>query len=226
MACHIVDPVFKALKLGYPTSVEASASVFVENWQPVDNLGSAPSSSLIRFDFPARPDMPPVKVTWYDGGLLPPRPDELEDDEMMGDGGGGCLFVGTEGKIMCETYGYNPSLLPTSRMDGFVPPPKQLARVEGEMRARQRVWVDACKGGPVCSSNFDYAGPRTEMILIGNLALRSFMLPETHKDAAGREMRRYSGRIKLQWDGAEMRVANYDAANQFVQRTYREGYSL
>ncbi len=226
MACHIVDPVFKALKLGYPTSVEASASVFVENWRPIDNLESAPNSSIIRFEFPARGDMPPVRVNWYDGGLLPPRPDELGDDEQMGDGGGGCLFLGSDGKIMCETYGFNPTLLPTSAMEGFVPPPKELARVDGEMSAHQRVWVDACKGGPACSSSFDYSGPFTEMILIGNLALRTFMLPEVFQDAAGRNRSRYSGRIKLKWDGDNMRVTNYDLANQFVERTYREGYTL
>ena len=226
MACHIVDPVFRAMRLGHPTSVEASASIFVEDWRPIDNLGSAPNSSVIRFEYPARESMPPVKVTWWDGGLLPPRPDELKDDEQMGDGGGGCLFIGSKGKIMCETYGFNPTLLPTSKMADFQPPPKELPRVEGEMAAHQRVWVDACKGGPKCSSNFDYAGPLTEMILIGNLALQSFMLPSVYQDEQGRNRQRYDGRIKLRWDGDNMMVTNYDEANQFVRRNYRDGYTL
>ncbi len=226
MACHIVDPVFKALRLGHPSSVEASASVFVENWRPLDNMGSAPNSSVIRFEFPARNGMPPVDVTWWDGGLLPPRPEELKDGEVMGDGGGGCLFIGSKGKIMCETYGFNPTLLPTSLMVDFDPPSEQLARVTGDMAAHQRVWVEACKGGPTCSSNFDYAGPLTEMILIGNLALRSFMLPSSYEDEAGRTRQRYSGRIKLRWDGDNMKVTNYDEANQFVRRSYPDGYRL
>ena len=225
MACHIVDPVFKALKLGYPSAVEASASVFVQNWRPIDNLGSAPNSSIIRFEFPAREDMAPCKVIWYDGGLLPPRPDELRDDETMGDGGGGCLFEGTKGKIMCETYGFNPSLLPTSKMEGFEPPAAELPRVEGDIRGHQRAWVDACKGGAPCSSNFDYAGPLTEMVLMGNLALRSFMLAEPFGEGRRRRMR-YAGRKKLRWDGENMRITNFDAANQFVRRTYRDGWSL
>ena len=226
MACHIIDPIFKALKLGYPTSVEASASVFVQDWQPLPNLGSAPTSSIIHFDFPAREDLPPVHVTWYDGGLLPRRPDELGEDETMGDGGGGCLFVGSKGKIMCETYGHNPMLLPTSRMADFEAPPRTLPRVEGDMGGHQRVWVEACKGGPPCSSNFDYAGPLTEMVLMGNLALRSFMLTEPFTDSRGREQTRYPGRKKLRWDGENMRITNFDPANQFVRREYRDGWSL
>ena len=221
MACHIVDPVFKALRLGSPVSVEASASVFVEDWRPLPNLGSAPNSSIIRFEFPAREDMPPVKVTRYDGGLLPPRPDELGEDEQMGDGGGGCLFLGSSGKIMCETYARNPTLLPTSRMADFEPPPTSVPQIKGDMRGHQRVWVEACKGGAPCSSGFDYAGPLTEMVLRGNLALRSFMISEGEGTRPG-----YTGRKKLQWDGENMRVSNFDAANQFVRRTYRDGWSL
>ena len=226
MACHIVDPVYRSLKLGYPTAVEASASVFVENWAPIDNLGSAPNSSMIRFEFPAREDMPPCEVIWYDGGLLPPRPDELGDNERMGDGGGGCIFEGTKGKIMCETYGFNPTLLPTSLMEDFEAPPTTLPRVEGDTSGHQRVWVEACKGGDPCSSNFDYAGPFTEMVLMGNLALRSFMLAEMQEGPGGRRRRSFPGRKKLRWDGDNMRITNFDAANQFVRRTYREGYSL
>ena len=226
MACHIMDPVFKALKLGYPTSIEASASVFVENWRPIPNHESAPNSSLIRFEFPARDSMPPVKVTWYDGGLLPPRPDELEDDQQMGDGGGGCLFIGTKGKIMCETYGFNPTLLPTSRMADFEAPEETLPRVQDGVNGHQRAWVEACKGGPQCSSNFDYAGPFTEMVLLGNVALRSFTLSETRTLPNGRRRLQYAGRKKLYWDGANMRVTNFDQANQYVQRTYRSGWSL
>ena len=226
MACHIIDPVFKALKLGYPTSVEASASVFVDDWDPLPNLGSAPNSSMIHFDFPAREGMPPVQVSWYDGGILPRRSNDLREDEMMGDEDGGCLFVGSKGAIMCETYGANPVLLPTAKMEDFDQPAPTLARVEGGADGHQRVWVDACKGGPPCSSNFDYSGPLTEMVLMGNLALRSFMLSEPYIDDEGRDKVHYPGRTKLLWDGEAMRITNFDDANQFVRREYRDGWSL
>ncbi len=225
MACHVVDPVFKALRLGAPVSVEASASVFVENWRPIPNHESAPNSSLIRFEFPARGEMPPVLVTWFDGGLMPPRPDELAEDEMLS-AGGGCIFIGSKGKILCETYGANPTLLPTSKMESFEPPAQTLPRVEGGTGGHQRVWVEACKGGPACSSNFDYAGPLSEMVLMGNLALRSYMLTETVEPPRGRRRNRYPGRKKLLWDGENMRITNFDEANQFVRREYREGWSL
>ncbi|MDE2731722.1 MAG: Gfo/Idh/MocA family oxidoreductase [Bacteroidota bacterium] len=225
MACHVVDPAYKALKLGYPSSVEASATVITENWRPIPNHESAPLSSIIHFEFPAREGMPPVRLSWYDGGLMPPRPDELTDGESLS-AGGGCLFMGSEGKILCETYGANPTLLPTSRMDDFEAPSQTLPRVEGGTGGHQRVWVEACKGGPACSSNFDYAGPFTEMVLLGNLALRSFMHSEMRTMPNGRSRPVYTGRKKLKWDGDAMRVTNYDPANAFVRRDYRGSWAL
>ena len=225
MACHVVDPVYKALKLGYPSSVEASTTVITENWRPIPNHESAPLSSIIHFEFPAREDMPPVKLSWYDGGLMPPRPDELAEDESLS-AGGGCIFIGSKGKIMCATYGANPTLLPTSRMDDFEAPPHTLPRVDGGTGGHQRVWVEACKGGPTCSSNFDYAGPFTEMVLLGNLALRSFMHSELRSLPSGRSQTVYTGRKKLKWDGEAMRVTNYDRANEFVRRDYRGSWAL
>src|SRR5690606_29697745 len=101
MGCHIIDPVFKALKLEYPTAVEATSSSFYTD--------SLPNDEIVRYNFPARDNlpkvaMPEVAVHWYDGGLMPPRPAELKNNEMMGDDGGGCIFYGTKGKIMCGTY--------------------------------------------------------------------------------------------------------------------------
>jgi len=127
---------------------------------------------------------------------------------------------------MCETYGFNPTLLPTSLMQDFTPPTPTLPRVEGDVRGHQRVWVEACKGGAPCSSNFDYAGPLTEMVLMGNLALRSFMLSKVVTINSIRRETRYPGRKKLRWDGENMRITNFDDANQFVRRTYRDGWSL
>ncbi len=227
MACHIIDPVFKALKLGYPDSVEASTSIAVEDWRPLANEESAPNSSIIYFDFPARGEMPPVTVTWRDGGLLPRRPQELEEGETMGDSDGGCIFVGSEGKLMCGTYARNPTLLPTSRMKDWKEPEPTLPRVKDGVDGHQRSWVEACKEGDRTkpSSHFGYAGPLTEMVLMGNLAIRSFRLQEQVEDAeTGRSRTHYPGRRKLLWDGQAMRITNYEPANQFVRREYRTGW--
>ena len=151
-----------------------------------------------------------------DGGLIPERPEELGADEQFGDnGGGGVLIIGTKGKIMCETYGNNPTLLPTSKTKELNIP-ETLARVpEGHYVQ----WVNACIAGygrKEVSSPFEYAGPLTETILMGNLALRSWNV----KDAAGK----FPGRKKLLWDAANMKITNFEAANQFVKREYRTGW--
>lgn len=228
MACHIMDPAVKALKLGYPSSVEAYASTFTENWQPRLYQESPPNSTKIKFEFPARGEMPPVTLTWQDGGLRPWRPDELEDDEMIGDDGGGVLFIGSKGKMMCGVYAANPTLLPTKMMAYFKEPEPTLPRVPGSTGGHQADWVRACKGeaGPKPSSDFDYAGKLTEIVLMGNLAVRSYFIQESYKDAGGNTRTRFSGRKKLLWDGENMKITNYDDANQFVKRDYRDGWSL
>jgi predicted dehydrogenase len=215
MACHIIDPAFKALKLGYPVSVEASTSVPRGEDRSMQVFPeSCPPSSIIHFDFPARGGLPPVTLHWYDGGLLPRRPSELKDDEPMGDNSGGVIFVGSKGKIMCGTYARNPMLLPTSLMKDFKEPQQTIPRVTVN---HQRSWIEAIKGGATPSSNFDYAGPLTEMVLMGNLALRSLTI---------RENGEYTGYQRLQWDGNNMQITNYAPANQFVRREYRRGWSL
>ncbi len=196
MACHIMDPVFWALKLHYPTSVEASATKV--------NAETAPLASIVRYEFPARGDMPPVKFNWYDGGMMPPRPDDLEDGRRMGDRDGGVLFIGDKGKLMCGTYGKNPRLIPETAMKAYTTPPKSIPRIE---TTHEMDWVRACKGGEPASSNFEVSGPLTETVLMGNLAIH----------ALG---------DKLQWDGLNMQVTNVEEANQYVRREYREGWSL
>jgi len=200
MACHILDPAFWALKLGYPVSVEASATKV--------NDETAPLASIVRYQFPEREGMPAVKVTWYDGGLMPPRPEELEPGRMLGDGDGGLVFVGDKGKIMCGCYGRSPRLIPESAMKEYKLPQKTLPRVEGDLGGHEMDWVRACKDpSKPASSNFDYSGPLTEMVVMGNLAIRN------------------QG-VKLEWDGLAMKVTNHEAANYFVQRQYREGWTL
>ena len=189
MACHVLDVVFAALKLGHPTSVEASSSAF--------NNESAPNTSLIRYKFPEREKvgktkMPAVKVTWYDGGLLPSRPGSLPDGIELGEGKNGIIFHGSKGKLVCGNYGSNYRLLPEEKFAKLVKPPKTVRRVE---LSHEMDWVRSCKESPesriLPASNFEYACPLNEMVVMGNLAVRMQGL-----------------RKKLKWDGANMVFTN------------------
>jgi hypothetical protein len=222
MGCHLIDPAFKTVGLGYPSEVECSVATLVEKmWTPAYHPESCPAASIVKMKFPGKPGKPDVNLHWMDGGLLPDRPDELGPDEMMGDRSGcGVIITGTKGKMMCGTYSDNPTLLPTSRMQGLNVP-QTIARVPGGAGGHYGQWVDACIAGygkNELSSPFEYAGPLTETILMGNLALRSWNV----KDANGK----LSGRKKLLWDAANMKITNFDDANQFVKRNYRQGWSL
>src|SRR5882724_3441940 len=130
MGCHLIDPAFKTVGLGYPSEVECSqVSIYEKMWTPDYFPESCPAASSIKLKFPGKDGKPDVKMYWMDGGLLPERPDELGPDELFGDRDGcGVMIVGTKGKMMCGTYGMNPRLLPTSR-NNEVNVPKTLARV-------------------------------------------------------------------------------------------------
>ena len=193
MGCHIIDHPYWALKLGYPTSVEASSTHI--------HSETAPLASLVTYHFPARGELPPVRMVWYDGGIKPPRPEELEPHEEWPVDG--VLYVGDRGKIMHKSHGGKPTLLPLSRMNDFQRPDETLPRIKG---SHEQNWIDACKGGVPACSNFNYSGPLTEVVLLGNLAIRT----EGH----------------LLWDGPNMRVTNNEAANEFVRREYRQGWRL
>jgi len=200
MACHVLDPVFWALKLKYPTSVEASCT-------PV-NTETYPLASIVHYEFPAREGMPAVKVHWYDGGMKPERPEALEIDRPINQASSNVLFMGSKGVLRCGEYGDNPQLLPYERMREFSKnkPAQTLKRIE---TSHEGNWIEACKTGGKATSNFDYSGPLTEMVTMGNLAIR----PEN----VGK---------KLLWDGENMRVTNDEGANDFVQMHYRDGWSL
>ncbi len=209
LGCHILDPVFWALKLKYPVSVEGCISAYWhEFWKKTEPKNeSFPRSSIARFVFPAREGMPQVKLTWWDGGLTPARPDILEPGRRMGDSDGGVLFIGDRGVLMCGCYGRNPQLIPETRMKEFTPPAPTIARVPGGEKGHEQDWLRACKGGKPASSNFDYSGPLSEMVLMGNLAIR---FPNQF----------------LQWDGEKMEVTNNAEANAYVRREYRSGWEL
>jgi len=228
MACHIVGPVFKVLGLQYPTEVVSSVSTpYVDNWQQAYYPMSGPVSSSSHLKFKGKSGQD-VNLNWMDGGIQPPRPEELGPNEIMGgkgDTGNGVIFEGTKGKMMCGVYGEDPQLLPTSRTNE-VHVPQKYPRVPGGADGHYGQWVDACLAGygnmEVDSPFIGYAVPLTQSILMANLAIRSFDYREPTADGNGFN---YPGRgITLQWDAANMKVTNFDAANQFVKRTYRTGW--
>ncbi len=193
IGCHSIDPIWRALKLKCPVSVEASCTLVNNETYPV--------ASMVTYHFDARGDMAPVKMTWYDGGLRPPRPDELEEGQQFGTNG--TLFVGDKGKM----FGY--TILPESLRREVGRPPKVLPRSPGH----HQEWIDACKGGKPAGSNFDHAGPLAEAVLLGNVALR----PEIKEKLTNKS---------LLWDGPGFKFTNLPEANKYLHTEYREGWSL
>jgi predicted dehydrogenase len=215
MGCHVLDAPFQVLKLTSPTSVIATPGynvVRVPNDQGelvnrrVEYNDSYPPCSVIHMTFAARDGMPPVKLHWYDGGILPERPEDLEPYRRMPSSG--TIFVGDKGKMWCETYSESPRLIPESAMVAFSPrPPKTLPRVKDGRSGHERNWLDAIRQQGQAVSHFDYAGPFTETVLLGNVALR---FPGT----------------RLFWDAANVKVIDMPAADEFIQHRYRDGWSL
>jgi len=197
IGCHAFDPVFRALKLGHPLSVQASSTRV--------NKETYPLASMVTYEFPARGEMPPMRLVWYDGGFRPPRPEELGDGAEMGTNGH--LLIGDKGKILSNRRDY--ALIPEKRDKEYGDPPQKLARSPGHYQE----WINACKGGPAAGSNFDWAGPLTEVVLLGNVALRL-------------QMREELTRKKLLWDGPNLRFTNSEEANKYLKREYREGWAL
>jgi predicted dehydrogenase len=201
MGCYSFDTIFRVLKLGHPTNVEASGSAYSPKmWAQLEvNKETYPRASMIHYRFPARENMPPVTVTWYDGGLLPEKPEELGEQEM---GKEGLLFVGDKGKILSEFTGGNLQLIPESKMKEYKQPPKTIPRSIGH----HEEWIEACKGGKPAGANFEYSGLVTQALLLGNVSLRL--------------------RKKLYWDGPNMKVTNVPEANEYLHYQYRQGWVL
>ncbi len=194
IGCHQLSVVFKALKLGHPTKVEASSSN--HPFPPEIANETAPLASITRWEFPAEGERDAVSITWWDGGLKPPRPDELEaglsfaeEDWLM--------IVGDQGKMIGHR------LIPDAKAVEYGKPKEVLERSPGHYKE----WVLACKGGRPAGSNFvDHAAHLAEVVLLGNIAIRT---KET-----------------LLWDGPNLRFTNSEAANQLINPAYREGWSL
>ena len=228
MGCHIMEPAFRVLNLQYAKDVQASVgSVYVDEFKRGYFPESCPPSSHVTLTFP-RTDKTKgdVEVHWMDGGIQPDRPDELLANETFGDGGNGTLFIGTKGKMMCSTYGANPKLLPLTRNDE-VKVKQKITRVPDGAGGHYKQWVEGCIAGygkNEMSSPFETAGPLTEALLMANLAIRANDIRKPREDGKGFT---YPGRYtKLLWDNNNMRVTNFDEVNQFVKRSYRDGYSL
>jgi len=205
MGSHNLAPIFQALKLKYPTSVEATATEMYPETYPL--------ASIVHYDFPARGDMPPVKVTWYDGGLMPPKPEELQDTRLL-PWEDGIVFVGDKGKLVAEGWGaQSVRLIPETRMKEYKKPPKTLPRSIGHYKE----WVEACKDGRPTGSNFDFASLVTEACLLGNIAIRT-----GKKRPWGQALIRE----KLIWDGPNMKVTNVPEANEYLRYQYRQGWLL
>jgi len=195
MGCHILDGAFYALNLGSPTHVEAVSAKLTEI--------SPPKASVVAYRFPARGSMPPVKLTWYDGGLTPTLPDSLEPGRLLDTNG--TLIIGTKATVLADTYYDHVTIIPDAKMKELTPslPGKTIPRVDC---THFMEWVRACKGGVPAGSNFDYASGLAEVALLSNLAIRA--------------------RRPIEWDGASMAVTNYPDANRFVTKTYRPGFGV
>ena len=138
---------------------------------------------------------------------MPPRPEDLEEGRRMGDSDGGLLFIGDKGKLMAGCYGKNPRLIPETKMQQYKKPKSTIERIPGGISGHEKDWIRACKGGEPADSNFNYSGPLTEMVLMGNLAVR---YPQE----------------RLLWDGPNMKVTNHKDADSYVKQEYRKGWTL
>lgn len=195
MGCHLLDGVHWALQLDAPTHVEAVSALA--------NDLTGPSSSMITFQFPARGNFPPLILKWYDGGLIPAPPPELEADRQLPDNG--TLIIGSKATALATVYYQSVRLIPETRMRELAPslPAKTIPRIEGGHFAE---WIRACKGGPAAGSNFAVAAKLTELCLLSNVAVRA--------------------RRPLVWDSRGMQVTNLPEANQYLTKSYRPGFGI
>ena len=198
MACHNIDPAVWALKLEHPLRIEATTSL-------LDDEVASPQGAIHTYRFGPRGDMPPVTLTWYDGGLRPPTPEILDPTDAkqrLGDGGNGILFIGDNGIITCAGWAGMPRLLPLSLHQEYKRPEKTLPRSAGH----HADWVAACKGGPPASGNFEYSARLTELVLLGSVAVRSKKV--------------------LLWDGPNMKATNAPEAEQYLKEPCRQGWEI
>jgi predicted dehydrogenase len=198
MGCHNMNPAWFALKLGEAKSFTVELIRAKGN-----NDQTGPLSSVVKYSFPARGDLGPVDLYWYEGGETPAMPEDLPADTILGKEGNGSLFVGDGGYMTCNVHGEESRLLPEEKMQDWKRPAPAYARIPEENHCQS--WIDACKGGKAASSNFEYSGPLTEMVNFGNLVVRT------------------GGR--LAWDAEKFRTDS-EAANALLTKEYREGWEI
>jgi predicted dehydrogenase len=191
--CHNFDAPCWALDLKHPETIEGFGAGGVD-------AEIAPPGAIYYFTFGARGNKPPVKVTWYDGSMMPPRPEGLEPDDQLGAGGNGTLFIGSKGMLTCPGWAGAPRLLPGTRNEEYRRPPRTIPRSKGH----HRDWIDAIKGGPPASANFEYGGVLSEIGLLALVALRT--------------------RKKIHWDPVNLKAVNAPEADRFIQGDYRPGW--
>lgn len=196
MGCHIFDYPYWALKLSHPLNIEAYSTPLMKE--------TAPHASMITYNFNSGIDPSKVKLTWYDGGLKPPIPKGLVSDRDLWEKGSGVVFVGELGQIVYGHHRPKPFLLIDGKEEEYDQPKEMISRSIGHYQE----WISECKGGKhKAMSNFEYSGPLTEAVLLGNVALRA-------------------GKGMLEWDPKDLKVTNHTEANQYIHSPYRDGWKL
>jgi predicted dehydrogenase len=232
VGCHLIDIPFRTLGLKYPTDAECSVgAIFSKMWTPDYYPKGCPASSFITLHFDATAKSKSrIEMTWSDGGIRPAHPDIIPANNDIGgnNSANGVLMIGEKGIISTNINDSSPLMPKLYLNDGTTEFGPEVEKNEEPEYGHHRQWVDACKAGfgseehLGLTSSFDYAGPMTETVLMGNLAIRSYMLRQENEK--GRMD--YFARKKLLWDGENMRITNLEAANQFVGRTYRDGWEM
>lgn len=209
MGAHLIDFPFWALEPGLPTRVETRHTLWggdTDYWdgKPPAELTSYPLAMVSHYEF-GNAKGGPIRMTWYDGGLMPPTPRNLPAGLKM-DPGGGVLFVGDRGMLMHETYGENPVLIGDGLEERAAAVPQSLPRIQGGREGHEMNWIRAIRGEEAISCPFSYAVPLNETMVLGVVAMRAEQ--------------------PIDYDGAAGRVTNSDEANRYLGRAYREGWSI
>ena len=199
MGCHILDPAFYALELGAPSEIQATSTHYI----PEIESQTYPSASIVRMKFPKRGNHPELKLTWSDGRIQPPVPDEFSNGEQFTLSG--AMLIGDNGKITHNSHGASGvKIIPEEKMLEYNQPKSYIPRVN---TSHEKDWIRACKDGNPASSSFDYGGPLTEMALLGMIAIRC-------------------KNEKLLWDSKNLRFKNNEKANSLLHKEYRKGWNL
>lgn len=231
VGCHLIDIPFRTLGLHYPKDAECSVgSVYTQMWNADYHPEGCPPSSFITLHFDAtEKSQSPIEMTWSDGGIRPAHPEIIPADDDIGgaNSANGVLIHGENGIISTNINDSSPLMPKLYMNDGSTEFGPDVEESDEPEYGHHRKWVDACKAGfgseehKGLTSSFDYAGPMTETVLMGNLAIRSYMLQK--KDG---NRTHFYARKKLLWDGENMRITNIEDANQFVGRVHREGWEM